>query len=85
MNQLNSKYPLDANGKPFSKHGFWLVPKEYAKIIAEINSLYKAQYEGETICSHTSFGIDGNVYVYWFENHGFDNYNIYLRVADNHR
>ena len=33
---------------------------------------------------HTSFGIDGKVYVYWFENHGFNDYNIFMRAIDNH-
>ena len=43
-----------------------------------------AQYDDKKICSHVSFGIDGVVYVYWFENYGFDNYNIFMRVVDNH-
>lgn len=76
--------PLDANGIPFTKSAFWLKPMEYRKIYSEINQIYDAQYKGKRIAAHTSFGIDGKAYVYWFENHGFDNYNIYLRVVDNH-
>ena len=75
---------LDADGKPFTKSAFWLNPTEYRKIHSEINQIYDAQYRGKRIAAHTSFGIDGRAYVYWFENHGFDNYNIYLRVIDNH-
>lgn len=78
------KYIVDANGLPFSKPTFWLSPEEYRKINAEINRIYEVQYKGKRIAAHPSFGIDGKAYVYWFENHGFDNYNIYLRVKDNH-
>ncbi len=46
--------------------------------------IYYAKYEGKRIATHVSFGIDGNAYVYWFENAGFDNYNIILRVEDDH-
>ena len=56
----------------------------YAKICSEINQIYEAQYSGKSIAAHSSFGIDGKAYIYWFENHGFDNYNIFLRVIDNH-
>ena len=77
-------YPLDANGLPFSKPAFWLHPKEYGKIISEINNIYDMQYEGQKICAHPSFGIDGIAYIYWFENHGFNDYNIFQRVIDNH-
>lgn len=79
-----NKLPLDANGVSFTKLAFWLNPIEYRKICAEINQLYGAQYMDKRIAAHTSFGIDGKSYVYWFENHGFDDYNIYLRVMDNH-
>ena len=76
--------PLDANGVPFTKPAFWLNPIEYRKICSEINQIFDVQYKNKKIAAHTSFGIDGKAYVYWFENHGFDNYNIYLRVMDNH-
>ena len=76
--------PLDANDISFAKPAFWLNPIEYRKICSEINQIYDVQYKGKRVGAHTSFGIDGKAYVYWFENHGFDNYNIYLRVVDNH-
>ncbi|MEE3482119.1 MAG: hypothetical protein VZQ80_09065 [Lachnospiraceae bacterium] len=75
--------PLDANGYPFERPSFWLEPQEYGKIISEINALYNSQYKGSQYCAHLSFGIDGVGYVYFFENHGFNNYNIYQRVVDN--
>lgn len=76
--------PVDVNGVSFTKPVFWLHPDEYSKVYSEINQLYYSQYEGKDIAAHTSYGLDGKSYVYWFENHGFDNYNIYLRVVDNH-
>ena len=82
MNKRN--LPVDANGVPFTKPAFWLNPAEYRKIYSEINLIFDVQYKDKRVAAHTSFGIDGKAYVYWFENHGFDNYNIYLRVADNH-
>lgn len=68
----------------FYKPTFWLNFKEYVKICSEINQIYEAQYKGKPIAAHASFGIHGKAYVYWFENHGFDNYNIFLRVIDEH-
>jgi hypothetical protein len=76
--------PLDSNGAPFSKPSFWLNCEEYSKICSEINQIYDAQYIGKNIGAHASFGIDGKAYIYWFENHGFNDYNIFLRVKDNH-
>lgn len=75
---------LDANGLPFSRKSFWLDPIEYRKICSEINQIFDVQYRDKKIAAHSSFGIDGKAYVYWFENHGFDNYNIFMRVVDNH-
>lgn len=79
-----NELPLDANGIPFSKPAFWLNSIEYSKIYSEINQIYDIQYRGKNIAAHPSFGIDGVAYIYWFENHGFDNYNIFLRIVDNH-
>ena len=81
---MDKDFPVDSNGKPFGKSTFWLEPVEYSKIYSEINQLYYALYENKTIAAHTSFGIDGIAYVYWFEIHGYDDYNIFNRVVDNH-
>ena len=74
--------PLDADGRPFSFPAIDIEYDEYSKIVSEINSAFMVKYRGKTICTHTSFGIDGRCYKYWFENHGFDNYNIYQRIPD---
>ena len=70
------------NNEVFTREAFWLIPQEYAKIYSEINQIYEAQYKDKPIAAHTSFGIDGKAYVYWFENLGFNKYNIFLRVLD---
>ena len=78
------KKHLTDNDAIFKKPTFWLEPEEYSKICSEINRLYYTQYQNKYIAVHTSFGNDGIAYVYWFENYGFDNYNIFLRVKDKH-
>ena len=76
--------PLDTNGRPFSLPSLRLEPKEYSKILSEINLVYEVQYKDKSISAHPSFGIDGRQYVYWFEIHGFNDYNIYLKTVDDH-
>lgn len=79
-----TEIPFDENGVPFSKPAFRIDIEEYRKITSEINSVYNVKFKNKLLCAHTFFGIDGIAYVYWFENHGFNNYNIYLRVIDKH-
>lgn len=76
--------PLDTNGFSFNMNTFYLDPKEYSKIYSEINQIYEIQYKNKAIASHVSYGIDGIAYIYWFENHGYNDYNIFQRVLDNH-
>ena len=63
----------------FNFRTFNLEPAEYAKIRSEINTNY-GKYKGKRLAVHASYGIDDNAYLYYFENEGFDNYNIYMRV-----
>lgn len=58
---------------------FNLNPVEYAKICSEINTNY-AKYNGMAFAVHASYGVDNKAYWYYFENHGYNNYNIYMRV-----
>ncbi len=58
---------------------FILDGAEYAKICGEINTNY-GKYEGKPYAIHILYGIDNKPYWYYFENHGYDNYNIYMRV-----
>lgn len=76
--------PLDTNGFSFKMNTFYLDSREYSKIYSEINQIYEVQYKNKAIASNVSYGIDGIAYIYWFENHGYNDYNIFQRVLDNH-
>ena len=39
-----------------------------------------AKYEGKKFAVHASYGLNNRAYWYYFENHGYDNYNIYMRI-----
>ena len=56
----------------------FLSPREYAKIISEINTNYDL-YEGKRIAVHLSYGIDNRAYAYVFENKGFNDYTFIAR------
>ena len=71
-------YKLDSNGKPFEFPLYYLDTKEYGKIISEINSNFP-KYEGKRIAVHYSHDPEYNAYKYYFENHGYNDYNIYAK------
>ena len=58
---------------------FILSSVEYAKIVSEINTNY-GKYEGIKFGIHASYGLDNMAYLYYFENHGYNDYNIYARI-----
>lgn len=58
---------------------FYLNSAEYAKICSEINSNY-AKYKGKPFAVHASYGMNNKAYLYYFENHGYNKYNIYMRI-----
>ena len=63
----------------FIYNTFLLSRREYAKIYGEINTNY-SKYEGLRFAVHTSYGLDNKAYWYFFENDGYNNYNIYMRI-----
>jgi hypothetical protein len=63
----------------FVYNTFILGRDEYAKICSVINTNY-GKYEGIAFAVHASYGVDNKAYWYYFENHGYNNYNIYMRV-----
>lgn len=67
---------LDTKGKHFRFSTFNLAKDEFAKIISEINSNYDS-FKGKEIAFHASVGLDNRYYIYYFENHGFNDYNIF--------
>lgn len=78
----NLKYILRKRKKNrlnFLYDAFPLPSVEYAKIFSEINTNY-GKYDKKPFAIHMSYGIDNKAYWYYFENHGYNNYNIYMRV-----
>lgn len=63
----------------FMYNTFILSRREYAKIYGEINTNY-SKYEGAPFAVHISHGLDNRLYWYFFENHGYGDYNIYMRI-----
>ena len=68
---------IDSKGIPFDFPTYVLSAKEYGKIISEINTYY-LKYKDERVGVHISQGIDGMTYWYFFENHGYNEYNIFM-------
>ena len=58
---------------------FLLSGAEYAKIYSEINTNY-AKYRGKQFAVHASYGLNNKAYWYYFENHGYNEYNSYMRL-----
>ena len=80
-NPKTGRFSSGSNSKqPFTKPNYWLPPEEYKQITSEINKAYKEMYEGEPLCQHYSCSeYDLQYWKYSFENHGFDDYNIYKK------
>ena len=68
-------FRYDSKGVPFEYPACYLDYREYAKIISEINTWYEL-YKDEPYAVHYSVGTDDRYYMYFFENHGFNDYNI---------
>lgn len=73
--------PVDSEGKPYKFKAVRMSKKEYGKISSEISTNY-SKYEGKKLCIHRSYGIDKKPKAYYFENHGFNEYNFY-RIKKN--
>lgn len=70
--------------KPFELPTYRLNYKEKIKIEHEINTNY-IKYDGQEFCVHYSYGLNNKSYRYFFENHGYNNYNIYDRKYNTSR
>ena len=68
-------FKYDTKGDVFDFPAYTLDTVEYAKIVSEINTNY-ARYKDTAFAVHYSLGVDNLFYVYYFENHGFNDYNI---------
>lgn len=68
-------YRLDSKGSPFQFPTMELAKREYARIVSEINTCYTL-YEGQLFCVHNSYDFNDGAFSYYFENHGYNDYNI---------
>lgn len=61
-----------------------MTEKEIAKVGHDINNVFHTKYKGKRSCyiKTRSNEPDSPVYVYRFRNHGFDNYEIYMKESD---
>lgn len=71
--------PRDSHGNFFEYDEADFDWMEMEKIRAEINTNY-SKYRGKPYAMHISFGLDNYTYKYFFENHGFDDINIFARI-----
>ena len=74
------RIPSDSRGIPYTKpRARNLSKREASKIGHEINTNY-SKYKGMKIGWHISYSPeDGKAYNYFFENHGFGEYNIFKK------
>ena len=72
------KKRYDTHGNCFTFPAYELPKEEYSKIVSEINTNFSL-YKTEHFAVHFTVGIDKYYYAYYFENHGFDDYNIYAK------
>ncbi len=70
--------PRDSRGNFFEYEEADFDWREKEKIRSEINTNY-SKYRGKPIGIHLSYGLDDKSYKYYFENHGFDDINIFIR------
>ena len=68
----NFYIPFDSNGKPYKYPEYHLPKKEYARVSGGISTLYSSRYENKTFGEYPTVNK-----IYYFENHGFSEYNIY--------
>lgn len=68
----NLYIPYDQKGNAFGMPNYYLPPKTYNRIRSKINTYYDSKHKGKRF-SHYSTPKK----TYYFENHGFDDFNIY--------
>lgn len=73
------RLPKDSMGRYFEFEEADFDWREKEKIRSEINTNY-SRYKDIKMGVHISHGIDDKTYKYYFENHGFDDINIYARL-----
>lgn len=61
-----------------------MTAKEKAKVTHDINNVYHAKYKGKRVCAirTSSNEPDSPTYYYRFKNHGFDDYDIFMKTEE---
>ena len=72
----------DSNGNPFAFPRLILDEREVSKVFHEINNLYHSKYKGKRFAMHRTLDLQSNYCIYYFENHGFNDYNIVEKYFD---
>lgn len=77
----SGRYP---KGSGKAKESLSMLVKEKAKVSHDINNLCHSRYEDKRSCfiRTRSNETDSPSYLYRFRNNGFDNYDIYMKEAE---
>ncbi len=70
------KPPVDSDGKEYSRPRLWLPPNEYAHVMSTISTHYKSKFKGKSM-GMIELEFDDKWANYYFEIHGFNEYNIF--------
>ena len=72
---MSNKVPKDSYGKKYQHKTVMLPREEYRMVMHGINSEYDTVHDGNRISQYNS--LDYNHRIYIFENHGYNDYNIF--------
>lgn len=76
LTKVNKGVKLDKKGQPFKYPQCTVSDTEYSYFIKNVNTFYKGRYSKRKWCSYYSGELDT---MFYFENHGFDDYCIYRK------
>lgn len=76
LTKNGSSVKLDKKGHTFMYPECDVTKEEYACFLRNVNTEYKARYVGKKMCKYYSGELD---VMFYFENHGFDDYCIYRK------
>ena len=73
-----------SNSKRKKTQSLPMTAKEKAKVTHDINNVYHAKYKGKRVCAirTSSNEPDSPTYYYRFKNHGFDDYDIFMKTEE---
>ena len=77
---MTNVFRMDSNGIPFEQPPIRLDPKEFSKVIHEINNAYHIKYKGKSFAMIRTLDLDGTYSTYYFEVRGFNDYNIFEKI-----